>query len=145
MSVRSYTKIWLHIVWCTYNRERILINKNLRKEISHYLYEYAQEKKIYMKVNYVNAEHVHSLVDMPTNLTIEDVLRLLKGNSSWWINKRVNFNFSWGKGYAAFSVSDSNTESVVNYIIHQGEHHRGKSFAEEYEIFLKQHNLMLNI
>ena len=142
MSVRSYTKVWPHSVWSTYNRERTLIDKNLRIDISKYLYEYADEKKIYMKVNYVNPEHVHSLIDLPTNMKIEEAFHLLKGSSSRWINNRVNFKFSWGKGYAAFSVSESNIEKVVKYILSQEEHHHVKSFSEEYEDFLKKHNLL---
>ena len=142
MSVRSYTKVWPHSVWSTYNRERTLIDKNLRIDISKYLYEYAHEKKIYMKVNYVNPEHVHSLIDLPTNMKIEEAFHLLKGSSSRWINNRVNFKFSWGKGYAAFSVSESNIEKVVKYILSQEEHHHVKSFSEEYEDFLKKHNLL---
>ena len=142
MSVRSYTKVWLHTVWSTYRRERTLIERNLRIELSKYLHEYAEEKKIYMKVNYVNPEHVYSLIDLQTNMAIEEAFHLLKGSSSRWVNNYVNFKFSWGKGYAAFSVSESNIDRVVKYIINQEEHHRVKSFTEEYEEFLEKHNLI---
>lgn len=141
MSVRSYTKIWLHLVWGTHNNIKFLSDRNLRKEISHYFYKYADEKNIYMKVNYVNADHVHALVDLPTGKTIEEVLQLLKGSSSHWINQKVNFKFSWKVGYGAFSVSDSNISKVVNYIMNQEEHHRVKNFTEEYEEFVRKHNL----
>jgi putative transposase len=142
MSVRSYTKVWLHTVWSTYNREKILTDRNLRIQLSKYLYEYADEKKIYMKVNFVNPEHVHSLIDLPTNMAIEEAFHLLKGSSSRWINNYVNFKFSWGKGYGAFSVSESSIDRVVKYIINQEEHHRVKSFTEEYEGFLEKHKLL---
>jgi putative transposase len=142
MSVRSYTKVWLHIIWATHNREKTLIDRKLRKDLSQYYYEYSEKKKIYMKINFVNAEHVHALIDLPTNLTIEDVFHLYKGSSSNWINKLVGFDFSWGKGYAAFSVSESNIEKVEEYILNQEEHHRKKSFREEYEAFLTKYTII---
>ncbi len=97
-----------------------------------------------MKVNYVNSDHVHALIDLPTNITVEDVLHLYKGSSSNWINKQVNFKFFWGKGYGAFSVSESNLDRVAGYIITQEEHHRKKSYTEEYEEFLKKHRVVVN-
>ena len=143
MSVRSYTKIWLHLIWSTNKRERLLPDKNLRTELSRYYYNYSEENGIYMKVNYVNAEHVHSLINLPTNLTVEKVLHLYKGSSSNWLNKQVNFRFQWGKGYGAFSVSESNLDRVVKYIINQEEHHRKKSFTKEYKEFLRKHNIFI--
>jgi len=143
MSVRSYTKIWLHLIWETNKREKSLIDRELRKELSNYYYAYSREKNIYMKINYVNAEHVHALIDLPTNKNIEEIFQLYKGSSSFWINQKVNFKFSWGKGYAAFSVSESNIDKVVKYIINQEEHHRKKSFTEEYKDFILKHNLVI--
>ena len=144
MSVRSYTKIWLHLIWATNNREKLLPDKELRKELSQYYYDYSAEHGIYMKVNYVNAEHVHALIDLPTSQTVEKVIQLYKGSSSNWLNKKINYKFSWGKGYAAFSVSESQVEKIISYIKNQKEHHRVKSFSEEYEEFLSKHHLLLN-
>ena len=144
MSVRSYTKIWLHLVWGTYNHEKSLTDTNLRKKLSQYFYEYSELKKIYMKINFVNSDHVHALIDLPTNLTIEEVFHLFKGSSSNWINKHIKNKFSWGKGYAAFSVSESSLGKVVEYIKNQEKHHRKKSFADEYEEFLQKHKVVVN-
>lgn len=144
MSVRSYTKIWLHLIWGTHDNIKYLTDSNLRKEISRYFHEYSTEKNIFMRVNYVNNDHVHALIDLPTNKTIEEVLQLLKGSSSNWINKKVNFKFAWKKGYGAFSVSDSNVDRVVKYISNQEEHHRVKNFAAEYEEFAKKHSFVFH-
>lgn len=144
MSVRSYAKIWLHLVWGTHDNIKYLTDRNLRKEISHYFHEYSKEKNIFMRINYVNDDHVHALIDLPTNKTIEEILQLLKGSSSNWINKKVSYKFAWKKGYGAFSVSDSNVERVVKYISNQDDHHRVKSFAAEYEEFAKKHNFAFN-
>ncbi len=141
MSVRSYTKIWLHLIWGTHKREKSLFNKEIRKSISIHLLEYSKQKGIYMKANYVNSEHVHALIDLPTDKTIEEVMRLIKGESSLWINKQVDFKFLWGKGYGAFSVSESNLDKVLKYINEQEEHHRKKSYTEEYDEFLRAYKV----
>ena len=145
MSLHSYTKIWLHIIWETHNREKLL-NEKAAKKVSEYLFNYSVEKNIFMKVNYVNAEHVHSLIDLPSNLTVEECIKLYKGASSHYINqnKIINSRFSWGRGYAAFSVSESQVDKVIAYIRNQKEHHRIKSFTEEYEEFLNKYNMMVN-
>ena len=144
MSKHSYNKIWIHFIWETPFNQKIL-SREARKKISNFLYEYCNEKNIFMKVNYVNAEHVHVVVDLPTNLSVEDCIKFLKGSSSFYINKnRVTRNkFSWGKGYGAFSVSASQLNIVVNYIKDQEEHHRVKSFAEEYQLFIKKYGIEL--
>ena len=140
MSLRSYNKIWIHFIWETFDGEKSL-TKEVRKNVSNLLYEYCKEKKIFMKINYVNAEHVHALIDLPTNLSVEDCIKLLKGASSFYMNKNriTKTKFSWGKGYGAFSVSASQLTNVVKYIKNQEEHHRTKSFTEEYELFMKKY------
>jgi REP element-mobilizing transposase RayT len=77
---------------------RPLLSKSAAAKVSSYLSEYASEKGIYMKINYVNPEHVHVLIDLPTNLCIEDVMQLLKGGSSHWINESnlQPGKFGWG-------------------------------------------------
>ncbi len=85
MSLHSYSRCWLHLIWGTLNREKIL-PKEAAAQVSRYLSEYAEGKSVYMKINYVNADHVHALIDLPTGLSIEELMQLLKGSSSHWIN-----------------------------------------------------------
>jgi REP element-mobilizing transposase RayT len=120
-----------------------MLDKRAAAQASANLSEYSHEKGIYMKINYFNADHTHTLIDLPTNLTIEQVIQLLKGSSSHWINQNqlVKGRFAWGRGYGAFSVSHSDVSKVANYIARQEEHHRKRSFAEEYEIFVKRYGL----
>ena len=96
-----------------------------------------------MKINYVNSEHVHALIDLPTKYSIEETVKLLKGASSHWVNKNriVRAKFYWGRGYGAFSVSHSSVDAVSKYIANQEEHHRRKTFAEEYEQFVRVYGL----
>ena len=76
--MHSYSRCWLHLVWGTLNREAVL-GKEAAARLSHYLSEYAQTKGFYLKINYVNADHVHVLVDLPTKLSIEELTQLVKG------------------------------------------------------------------
>jgi len=73
MSVHSYSRCWLHLIWGTLNREKLL-NKEAAARLSRYLTEYSDSKGIYMRINYVNADHVHTLVDLPTGLSIEELI-----------------------------------------------------------------------
>jgi len=96
-----------------------------------------------MLVNHVNADHVHALVDLPKDCTIENLLKLLKGSSSHWVNENrlLNGRFYWGRGYAALSVSQSNVPKVAQYIAKQDEHHRCKDFRQELEAFVRLYGL----
>jgi REP-associated tyrosine transposase len=142
MSLHSYSRVWLHLIWATLER-RPLLSKSAAAKVSSYFSEYASEKGIYMKINYVNPEHVHVLIDLPTNLCIEDVMQLLKGGSSHWINESnlLPGKFGWGRGYGAFSVSQSSVAEVAKYIANQEQHHRKKSFSEELKLFVKRNEL----
>jgi len=124
------------------NREKLL-NREVAARLSRYLTEYADTKGVYMKVNYVNADHVHTLVDLPTGLSIEELIQLLKGSSSHWVNENniLSRKFAWGRGYGAFSVSESNVAQVATYIAGQEEHHRVRTFADELHEFLERHGL----
>jgi REP element-mobilizing transposase RayT len=96
-----------------------------------------------MKINFFNADHTHALIDLPTNLTIEQTVQLLKGSSSHWINEQrmLRGRFVWGRGYGAFSVSQSDVERVAKYIATEDEPHRKKTLDEEYRIFIKRYGL----
>jgi REP element-mobilizing transposase RayT len=130
------------MIWATYNRERMLFQEPARK-VSAYLYEYARSKEIYMKINFVNPDHVHALIDLPRNLSIEEVAKLLKGSSSHWINQNrlLQGKFYWGRGYGAFSVSHSLVPEVSSYMASQEEHHKRRTFREELEQFVTRYGL----
>ena len=87
--------------------------------------------------------HVHSLIDLPTQYLIEEVFKLLKGSSSHWVNQNplLRGKFFWGRGYGVFSVSQSNVGHVVRYIGTQEEHHRKRTFLEEYEDLVRRYGL----
>jgi len=142
MSVHSYSRCWIHLIWGTLSRERLL-NKKAAAGLSEYLNKYAEEQDVYMKINFVNPDHVHALIELPTAFSIEKVVQLLKGSSSHWVNSDdlVTGKFAWGRGYGAFSVSHSNVGSVARYIADQEEHHRVKTFTQELREFIERHGL----
>ena len=142
MSTHSYSRCWLHLVWETLRRESMLDQRAAAK-VSIYLSDYSKEKGIYMRINYFNSDHTHALIDLPTNLTIENAVHLLKGSSSHWINENrlLRGHFSWGRGYGAFSVSHSDIERASDYIAQQAAHHRKRTFEDEYQLFVKRYGL----
>ncbi len=142
MSLHAYSRVWLHIVWATLER-RPFLDKPAAAKLSAWLHDYAKQKKIYLKINFVNPDHVHALVDLPTNLCIEDMMQLFKGGSSHWINEQnlVAGKFGWGRGDGVFSVSESGVADVCAYIANQEEHHRKRDFTEELKRFVECYGL----
>lgn len=142
MSLHSYSRVWLHLVWATLER-RPLLHDDAPVKLSGFLHDYSAQKGIYMKLNYVNADHVHALVDLPTGLCIEEMMHLFKGASSHWINERhlVPGKFGWGRGYGVFSVSHSGVAEVGRYIAGQEDHHRRRSFSEELQLLVMRYGL----
>jgi REP element-mobilizing transposase RayT len=88
-------------------------------------------------------DHVHVLLGAPAVLAPAKIVQLLKGGSSGWIQETFPpmKGFGWQDGYSAFTVSASNLASVIAYIQRQREHHRTKTFQEEYRELLKRHGI----
>jgi len=120
-----------------------MLHREAAVRASKFLTDYSLEKGIYMKINYFNADHTHALIDLPTNKCVEDVIQLFKGGSSFWINdqKLLRGHFAWGRGYGAFSASHSDVERVANYIARQPEHHKKRTWAQEYQLFVERYGL----
>jgi REP element-mobilizing transposase RayT len=142
MSQHTFSRCWIHFSWGTYQRQRI-INFENRLKINAFFDAYSKEKMIYLKSSYVNSDHVHLLIDLPTRFSIEEAAHLYKGSSSYWINqnKLITGGFTWARGYGAFSVSQSSLDKVVNYILNQEDHHKRKTYQDEYEEFIKSYGI----
>jgi REP element-mobilizing transposase RayT len=89
------------------------------------------------------AEHAHMLVELPPAVSVAELMRVVKTNSSRWVHETwpEHSRFAWQTGYAAFSVSRSNAASVSKYIAEQEKHHRKWSFQAELLLFLKKHGI----
>ena len=132
-----YVRIWTHLIWSTKNREPIL-EQNLRVRVFEHIKKNAKDKGIYLDTIDGHVEHVHTLVSLGQDQSIATVAQLLKGESCHWINETAltSTKFEWQDEYIAISVSESMIEKVRKYIRGQKEHHRKKSFAEEYKQIL---------
>lgn len=138
----SYIKTYIHFVWSTKNRFPYLDTKELRQKVWHHIKENAKEKGIF--VDFVNgySDHCHCLVSLGADQTIQKTIQLIKGESSFWINKNnlCKGQFQWQDEYFAVSVSKSMIDRVRNYIKNQEQHHSKQSFQEEYEEFIVKYN-----
>lgn len=137
-----YIKTYIHFVWSTKNRFTFLDNKELRQKVWNHIKENAKEKGIF--VDFVNgyADHCHCLVSLGADQTIQKTMQLIKGESSFWINKNnlCKGKFEWQDEYFAVSVSESMIDRVRNYIKNQEQHHAKQSFQEEYKEFIDKYN-----
>lgn len=137
-----FIKVYIHVVFSTKNRIPYFNTSELRVKVWKHIKENASEKRIYVDVVNGYCDHCHLLISLSSNQNIEKVIHLLKGESSFWINKNqlTKSKFAWQEEYFAVSVSGSMVDSVRNYIIHQEKHHQKKTFAEEYQEFLDKFN-----
>lgn len=135
--LHSFTKLFVHLVWSTKNRERLL-TKEMRPQLYQHFLDYASRREISIEALGIQIEHVHLLISLRSDQSVEDTVKLLKGESSHWINAEnlIRSKFSWQRGYGAFSVSASHVGAVKDYIKDQEEHHRTKSFNEELQAIL---------
>ena len=138
----TYTSLHYHVVFSTKNREPFL-GEAIRDRLFAYLGGIARENKMTaLEIGGV-ADHVHLLLSIPASLALSKAVQLLKGGSSHWLKETFpNVNdFAWQDGYAAFTVSQSQLDDVRAYIRSQPEHHRTKTFVEEYRAFLLRHGV----
>jgi len=111
-----------------------------RRKVREHIVAYAGHNNLAVEAIDVQPEHVHVLVRLAHDQRIEDVSKLLKGESSHWINHNdvVPGKFSWQTGYAAFSVDHEGVGAVRQYILNQDDHHRRMSFNDELEAMLRE-------
>lgn len=143
MALHSYVKIYVHLIWGTHEHQRT-INPKLKSTLFKHLTNSAKENKIILENINIQPEHIHMLLILPSDKSIAQVAKQFKGESSNWINNN-NLSagkFRWQRGYGAFSVSASQIGVVQRYIKNQDEHHRRKSFTEEYEDWARKYGIL---
>ena len=141
----TFSQIYIHYVFAVKGRENVL-RKPWRDEVFKYIYGIINNKE--QKPIIVNgvADHVHVLVGLKPSMNISDLIRDIKNNSSKFINqhKFLKGKFSWQEGYSAFSYSHSQLQILYQYILNQEEHHKKKTFREEYIELLKKFEIEYN-
>jgi len=140
----SFVKIWIHSVWTTKKRQPLII-KTIRENVFKHIYKNALDKGIMIDIVNGYSEHVHCLFRLKNDQTIKDIMQLMKGESSFWINKQklVKTKFRWQKEYYAVSVSESQVSRVKNYIRLQEDHHSIVSFNKEFQKFIKKYGFQV--
>ncbi len=136
----SYVRIWLHCVWGTKNRVSFLNDSNKQIILTH-IRENAKSKGIYIDFINGHKEHIHCIISLDAEQTLAKTIQLIKGESSFWINKN-NYalgNFEWADEYFAVSVSESQIDNVREYIKNQEIHHKRKSWEDEYNEFIEKY------
>ena len=133
-----YTKVLIHVIWATKNHEH-LISEDLKPILLQHIKENSIIKEIFIDTLNCVSDHIHLLISLGTEQTIAKTAMLIKGESSFWVNKQklLKNKFEWQDEYIALSVSYSAIDKVRRYILNQEMHHKKKNFTEEYNEFLK--------
>ena len=141
----TYTSLHYHVIFSTKNREPWL-RSDSEQRVWSYLGGIARENDLKALMIGGIENHVHLLLGLPPSLAVSKALQLIKGGSSGWLKESFPrlAGFGWQDGYGAFSVSKSQIPEVEAYIRNQREHHRIKTFEEEYRAFLVRHEIDYN-
>lgn len=138
----TFSQLYIQTVFAVKGREN-LIDKKWRDELCKYISGIITGKG--QKSIIVNgvADHIHCFIGLKPSMSISDLMRDVKNNSSKFINEKgfIKGKFSWQEGYGAFSYSHSQIEQVYNYILNQEMHHQKKTFKDEYLEFLSRYEI----
>jgi putative transposase len=137
---QSLGALYFHLVFSTKHREP-WIGPDLQSRLYEYLGGILRAQKSVLLAAGGMPDHVHLLVSLSRELSIAETIRLIKANSSKWVHETfpAQGRFAWQAGYGAFSVSCTNLAD--GYIASQAEHHRARTFQEEFRAFLRRHGL----
>ena len=133
----SYVKIILHCVWSTKKRQPLLSDRGQRETLFAHICANAKEKGIWVSLVGGYVDHLHLILYLGKDQIPSKILQLIKGEASHWFNQQYAQRLEWQDDYFTVSIGESQLTAVSNYILNQEEHHRHKSFLEEYEEFMR--------
>ena len=138
----TFSSLLAHVVFSTKNRAA-LIDDELEDKLHAYISGIIRELEAKALAIGGTADHVHILIRLPPRLSVSDLMRVVKTNSSRWVHENWTrrSSFGWQTGYGVYSVSESSLEAVIRYIAGQEDHHRRMSFQEEYLAMLNRHGI----
>ena len=136
----TYISGLVHCVFSTKLR-RNLISSEIQPELWAFLGGIARKHGFKALMVGGTENHVHILLSLPATIPLAKAVQLLKGGSSRWMNEKHTRDFAWQEGYGAFTVGISQRDDTIAYIRAQEEHHRKRSFEEEFLAFLKKHGV----
>ncbi|MDM7997859.1 MAG: IS200/IS605 family transposase [Acidobacteriota bacterium] len=140
---QSLSKILVHIIFSTKERFPFLMDDEMRKRTHAYLAQIFNEHKSHAIEVGGTTDHVHILCHLSRNYSVSDIIGKAKANSSSWVKAFGGrcAKFSWQSGYGAFSVDPAHMDPVRSYIRNQAEHHRNRTFQEEFLEILRRYNI----
>ena len=129
----TYVQAYFHLVFAVNNR-KALIRKSWNDELEKYITGIVQNKGHKLIAIGSMPDHIHIFIGYNLNQTIPNLVEKIKTSSNHWIKERnlTKFKFNWQKGYGAFTHSHSQIDAVAKYVLNQEDHHRMKTFREEY-------------
>jgi len=135
----TYTQIRIQLVFATEGRNN-MIPKNHKDQVEKYINGILEKRKHKLLAIYCMPDHIHILIGLHPEQSISQLVEQTKKISKRFINEQewMPFDFQWQRGYGAFSYSKSQTDQVVKYILNQEEHHKSKTFKEEYLDMLRK-------
>ena len=134
----THLSLHYHLVFSAKNREPWMAPEH-RDRIHEYIGGTIRGMKGIAHAVGGTADHIHVFAGLRATHCLADVMREIKSESSGWIHKELRLaGFAWQEGYGAFTVSASHIEAVRKYVLHQEEHHRARSFQEEYVAMLQR-------
>ena len=138
----TYTSLHYHFIFSTKNRESWIV-PDIEQRIWAFIGGIARTHRMTALQAGGIEDHIHALVNAPPTIAPFQIAQFLKGESSKWIHEEFAAmrDFGWQDGYGAFTVSKSNIPEVIRYIQNQREHHRTKTFQEEYLDFLRKNGI----
>jgi putative transposase len=134
------SNILLHFIFSTKDRTPIITGQ-LQADLFSYLGGIVREMGAAAIIVGGTADHVHMFIRIRPAQSPAEIVRVVKANSSRWIREKTGHRFAWQTGYGVFSVSESNVAEVSRYIANQEQHHKERTFQEEYVAFLKRNNV----
>jgi putative transposase len=136
----EYNNLYTHFIFTTYKRLPVIAEEN-RQRIEKYITGIISNLNSKLYAIYVNPDHIHFLVSRSPEISEESLATIVADNSERFIkeNKLANLKFSWQRSASAFSVSKSDVEKVIKYILNQPSHHKKVTYEDEYQEFLKHY------
>ena len=136
----TYVSDLVHCVFSTKNRRNIILPET-QPDLWAFLGGIARKNKFKALMVGGTENHVHALLSLPSDIPLAKAMQLIKGASSRWMNENHTKGFAWQEGYGAFTVGISQKAHTIAYIRGQAEHHRKRSFDQEFIAFLKKHEI----
>lgn len=139
---QSLVQNYIHIVFSTKHRQA-LIHPPYEEELHAYIGATCKELECPVLIVGSYTDHIHILCMLSKKVALMTLVQKVKANSSRWIKTKDKSleNFFWQDGYGAFSVNPSEVDTVITYVKNQKEHHKNKTFKEEYRQFLEKYEL----